>query len=211
MDPQKADAAAGVESLVDRIAGLSGDDAYADWLDDLLAMAEEAVERGEATPYLEGRLARIQRHVRTGGQSWAPSSSAGVRASMQGNVSEGTGPERALWAELESRGWLFDKNAKGLPGRPDVTFRHKRVAVFVNGCFWHRCPDCCPKPPGGRNSRFWAEKFAMNAERQAQAVRDLEGGGWIVAVIWECWVKADVKLCADIVGAALGKEAAGGG
>lgn len=68
--------------------------------------------------------------------------------------------------------------------RPDFVFRRERVAVFVDGCFWHGCPRHATRPMGNR--KFWDAKFARNKERDLKVTRALRRAGWTVVRIWEC-------------------------
>ena len=68
-------------------------------------------------------------------------------------------------------------------GKPDFTFRRERVAVFVDGCFWHGCPRHGTMPAGNR--AFWQAKLARNAERDRAVTRALRKAGWKVLRIWE--------------------------
>jgi DNA mismatch endonuclease (patch repair protein) len=70
-----------------------------------------------------------------------------------------------------------------LPGRPDFAFRKERVAVFVDGCFWHGCPKHFKRPKSSR--KFWDEKIARNKARDAKVGRELRKLGWKVLRIWE--------------------------
>jgi DNA mismatch endonuclease, patch repair protein len=74
---------------------------------------------------------------------------------------------------------------KKAPGRPDISFPGRKIAIFVNGCFWHRCPYCKPTIPKS-NSVFWNEKFEKNVERDNKKISELEKGGWKVVIVWEC-------------------------
>ena len=77
-------------------------------------------------------------------------------------------------------GWR--RHAK-LPGRPDFVFRAKRVAVFVDGCFWHGCPKHGRRP--GTNGEYWIPKLARNKARDRQTSQMLRKSGWIVIRFWE--------------------------
>lgn len=77
-------------------------------------------------------------------------------------------------------GWRRDL---ALPGRPDFAFRRERVAVFVDGCFWHGCPRHFKRPKSSR--KFWDEKIARNKARDAKVGRELRRLGWKVLRIWE--------------------------
>ena len=68
-------------------------------------------------------------------------------------------------------------------GKPDFAFRKKRLAVFVDGCFWHGCPRCYRRPESNR--KFWDTKIARNRERDRQVSRELRRLGWRVIRIWE--------------------------
>lgn len=82
-------------------------------------------------------------------------------------------------------GTRFVQNAADLPGRPDFVWRREKLAVFVHGCYWHHCPECDLRMPGGKNAALWAAKFARNQERHAQSTAALEAAGWLVLVVWE--------------------------
>ena len=69
-------------------------------------------------------------------------------------------------------------------GKPDFVFRRERVAVFVDGCFWHGCPRHATKP--ATRAEWWAAKLARNSERDRTVSRTLRASGWKVLRIWEC-------------------------
>jgi DNA mismatch endonuclease (patch repair protein) len=72
--------------------------------------------------------------------------------------------------------------------RPDITFVSKKVAIFVHGCYWHRCPKCnYPLPKN--NTAFWQAKFDRNTQRDARKAVDLRRLGWKVITVWECDLK----------------------
>ncbi|MBI5696792.1 MAG: very short patch repair endonuclease [Nitrospirae bacterium] len=77
-------------------------------------------------------------------------------------------------------GWRRHLN---LPGKPDFAFPKERVAVFVDGCFWHFCPRCTKIPR--RNEQYWIEKSERNKSRDRRASRILRKMGWSVIRIWE--------------------------
>lgn len=108
---------------------------------------------------------------------------------MQANRSKNTGPELVVRAALREAGLTgYRIHWKKAPGRPDVCFPGRRVAIFVHGCFWHRCPHCSPSRPK-TNPEFWQAKFARNRERDARDNALLVADGWTVIVIWECRLK----------------------
>ena len=76
--------------------------------------------------------------------------------------------------------------------RPDFVFRACRLAVFVDGCFWHGCPAHGGKPSGRR--AFWREKFAANRARDRRDTRNLRRAGWRVVRLWEHALRAKARL-----------------
>jgi len=120
-----------------------------------------------------------------------PPTSPSVSHSMRGNRPEDTGPERALRVLLQNAGLRgYRLHWKKAPGRPDVAYPGRKVAIFVNGCFWHRCPRCQPPVPKS-NSEFWVRKFQLNKERDQRKQTELERAGWTVLTVWECELKDD--------------------
>lgn len=96
--------------------------------------------------------------------------------------SRNTGPEVALRSALHRAGLRFALRS-GLPGSPDVAFVRQRVAVFVDGCFWHGCQRHYTRPVA--NASFWSQKLRRNVERDRRADADLALLGWSVVRIWE--------------------------
>ena len=70
-----------------------------------------------------------------------------------------------------------------LPGRPDFAFRRARVAVFIDGCFWHSCPRCSSAPK--QNKSYWGPKLERNRQRDRAVSNQLREAGWTVVRIWE--------------------------
>lgn len=74
------------------------------------------------------------------------------------------------------------------PGRPDIAFPRRKIAIFVHGCFWHRCPHC--KTPLPKSNRwYWTPKLNANVKRDARKVAELRKDKWKVVVVWECQLK----------------------
>lgn len=116
---------------------------------------------------------------------------AAIKKSMQGNTRANTKPEMLVRQRLRAAGLTgYRLQWKKAPGRPDIAFPGRKVAIFVNGCFWHRCPNCNPSMPK-RNVEFWEAKFRRNVERDARAQAELKELGWTSIVIWECELKKD--------------------
>lgn len=112
--------------------------------------------------------------------------SAAVSRSMRGNRGRDTKPELLLRGLLREAGYPgYRLHWKKAPGRPDIAYPGRRVAIFVNGCYWHRCPHCQPSSPKA-HTEFWERKFELNQERDARKQRELEAAGWTVFVVWEC-------------------------
>jgi DNA mismatch endonuclease (patch repair protein) len=94
-----------------------------------------------------------------------------------------TKPEIALRRELHARGLRFRKEYRALPGRPDVVFTRARLVVFVDGCFWHRCPEHATFPK--TNAAWWAAKLEANVARDRRQDQQLVDDGWTVVRVWE--------------------------
>src|SRR4051812_29974778 len=95
------------------------------------------------------------------------------------------------------RGWRC--HPRGIPGRPDIAFTRRRLAVFVDGAFWHGHPDYYR----GQSGPFWDKKIAKNRERDSRVDTDLEDAGWRVLRIWDFEVDRDVEACVGRVVDAL--------
>lgn len=120
-----------------------------------------------------------------------PPSSPAVTKSMKGNRGRDTAPELELRRLLRLAGFPgYRLHWKKAPGRPDVAYPGRRVAIFLHGCFWHRCPTCKPVLPKS-NLEYWGRKFELNQERDARKEAALVDAGWTVITIWECELKAD--------------------
>ena len=115
--------------------------------------------------------------------------SEATRHVMQANKSKNTKPELKVRAALRAAGLPgYRLHWKAAPGKPDICFPGRHVAIFVNGCFWHRCPHCGLTMPKS-NVEFWEAKFARNRARDARDNALLVSGGWTVITIWECRLK----------------------
>ena len=99
-----------------------------------------------------------------------------------------TSIERMVRSFLFAKGLRFRKNDKRYPGHPDVVLPKYRTIIFVNGCFWHRCPRCKLSMPKS-NVEYWSAKFAANQKRDRRVRAELEEAGWIVHTVWECELK----------------------
>ncbi|MGQ3039171.1 MAG: very short patch repair endonuclease [Brevundimonas sp.] len=101
-----------------------------------------------------------------------------------------TKPELAVRAILRTAGIGYRLGGQGLPGRPDIVMKGRRIAVFVHGCFWHGhdCPRGARKPRA--NADYWTSKIARNRTRDAASAAALAANGWRVITVWECAMKA---------------------
>jgi len=103
--------------------------------------------------------------------------------------SRDTFPERALRAALTRLGVRYRLHRKQLPGTPDIYISRVRLAIFVNGCFWHG-HDCLRGRSPATNVVFWTAKIDRNVERDADAVNRLRGLGIHSATVWQCEIGA---------------------
>lgn len=115
--------------------------------------------------------------------------SEATRHVMQANKSKDTKPELKVRAALREAGLPgYRLHWKAAVGKPDICYPGRKVAIFVNGCFWHRCPYCAlPEPKS--NVEFWNAKFARNRARDERDCAQLVAEGWTVLVVWECRLK----------------------
>ena len=130
--------------------------------------------------------------------SWA--SSPAVRRSMRSNRRRDTRPELEVRRLLHAKGLRYRvdyaPDRGHLRNRADVVFTRARVAVFVDGCYWHGCPEHHRMPRANRD--YWSAKVERNAERDRRVTAMLEGAGWTVLRFWEHEPAAEV---ADAVAA----------
>jgi DNA mismatch endonuclease (patch repair protein) len=106
---------------------------------------------------------------------------------MQRQPTRDTAPELALRRLLHAAGLRYRVDAGPLPGlrrRADIVFRQARVAVFVDGCFWHGCPDHGRRPTTS-NPRYWSEKVERNQTRDRDTDECLAAAGWAAMRVWE--------------------------
>ena len=106
---------------------------------------------------------------------------------MRANWRSDTKPELALRRALHKQGYRYRKDYRldlaGARVRPDIAFTARRVAVFVDGCFWHCCPDHGTQPAA--NTWYWEPKLARNVARDRAADLALAAAGWRVVRVWE--------------------------
>lgn len=130
-----------------------------------------------------------------------PTTDAATSARLSRQRNSGTTPELALRRELHRRGLRYFVDRAPIRGqrrRADLVFPRRRVAVYVDGCFWHRCPQHATYPK--RNAQWWAEKLAGNVARDRATDTALSDSGWRVVRVWE---HENAIAAADLVQAAL--------
>lgn len=111
-----------------------------------------------------------------------------------------TAPEMALRRALWAAGLRYRlKLNRQLPGKPDLVFAGVKVAIFVDGCFWHGCPQHGRLPKS--HEAYWAPKLARNLRRDAEVNAALEVMGWKVVRLWEHQIRADLAGCVARVAA----------
>lgn len=120
---------------------------------------------------------------------------------MSANKGRDTKPELILRKALRDIGLSgYRIHWNKIPGKPDIAFPGRKIAIFIHGCFWHRCPKCNLALPKS-HSDYWASKFKRNIERDKKYEKDLKKNGWQTIVLWECEVIKDaLALAARIKG-----------
>ena len=134
---------------------------------------------------------------------------AATRSRMMSAVKrKDTKPELALRTALRLRGLTgYRLHRKDVPGRPDLAWVGRRVAVFVDGAFWHGHPSAY-RP--GRSGLFWDTKIAGNIARDRRADAHLKAAGWAVVRLWDFEVERDPDACVARVADALAERSATG-
>ena len=114
-----------------------------------------------------------------------------------------TQPELLLRKSLWANGFRYRLKSK-LPGKPDIVFPIKRIAIFVDGCFWHGCPVHSQRP--ATNTRIWEEKLNNNIQRDEKVNRELAELGWVVLRFWEHEIKQELPAVTEKIAATLGAD-----
>ncbi len=105
--------------------------------------------------------------------------------------------------EIQFRKLLYSRGLKGyrisvrLPGKPDILYPKYRLAIFIDGCFWHKCPKCFSFP--ATNKKFWMKKINGNARRDRRVNSKLKDMGYVVIRFWEHELEQDIDSCAKKV------------
>jgi DNA mismatch endonuclease (patch repair protein) len=114
------------------------------------------------------------------------------KKNMSAISSKDTKPEIFIRNELHKRGYRYRKNAKDLPGKPDIVLPKYKAVIFVNGCFWHKHECHLFRLPSTR-TEWWAKKLEATRLRDKSNIEVLNLDGWKVLVIWECAIKGKYK------------------
>lgn len=123
------------------------------------------------------------------------------RKIMQSVRQRDTAPEMRLRRALWRVGIRYRVNRRIANVRPDLCFPRQKVAVHVDGCFWHGCPRHYTRPRN--NAEFWAAKLRDNQERDRRQTRRLEEAGWRVLRFWTCEINENVDGVVDVIRSAL--------
>lgn len=117
---------------------------------------------------------------------------------MSGIRGKDTKPELAVRSSLHRHGFRFRLHKDDLPGKPDLVLRRYRLAIFVNGCFWHRHQGCFYATSPASRKQFWSEKLEANRQRDLLNRERLLEKGWRVLIIWECGLKHEADRFSEI-------------
>lgn len=116
-----------------------------------------------------------------------------ISKTMSSNKYAGTRPEILVGKILRDLGFSgYRKNWKKAPGKPDICFPKRRIAIFVHGCFWHHCPKCMHRWPKN-NQKYWKMKITKNIKRDKDNLKELNCKGWKTLVLWGCELKKNEK------------------
>jgi DNA mismatch endonuclease (patch repair protein) len=108
--------------------------------------------------------------------------------------SRDTLPEKIVRKVLTNLGVRYRLHSKQLPGKPDIVIKKDKLAIFINGCFWHQHKGCKRKtmPKGNRN--YWKPKLERNVAKQKADIKALRKDNWKVGIVWECETRDGDKL-----------------
>ena len=135
----------------------------------------------------------------------ADSISTARRSEIMSHIkSKDTSIELLVRRKLFSMGYRYRVNYKALPGKPDIVFTKKKVAIFIHGCYWHG-HDCGSRyaHSSQSNREYWGPKIERTKQRDLDHIKKLEIDGWKVIVIWECQIKQDFDCTLDMIVEAL--------
>ncbi|MDG6250408.1 very short patch repair endonuclease [Methanocalculus sp.] len=125
------------------------------------------------------------------------------KLNMSRNRGKNTSPEILFRKKLCARGFRGYRIHTSLPGKPDIVFIRQKLAIFIDGCFWHKCPLHFKEPETRKD--FWMNKINSNVERDKMVNGELEKIGYTVIRIWEHEIKQDSDKALERVASCLNK------
>jgi len=111
--------------------------------------------------------------------------------------SKNTRPEMTIRKILWSHGKRYRVHDKTVFGTPDISHKGKKLAIFIDGCFWHACKKCYSEPK--TNPIFWRKKITQNKKRRVKVRRTLKKAGWTVLEFWEHEIKNNPKKVTNMI------------
>jgi DNA mismatch endonuclease (patch repair protein) len=121
-----------------------------------------------------------------GKDKFSPAERSTIMAAVR---SSNTTPERVVRSTLHRLGYRYRLHDARLPGKPDLSFPSRRIALFVHGCFWHRHQNCKRAATPSARQDYWLAKFERNVRRDSENRFKIEELGWTVLVVWECQLR----------------------
>lgn len=114
--------------------------------------------------------------------------------------SKDTSIELLVRRKLFSMGYRYRVNYKALPGKPDIVFTKKKVAIFIHGCYWHG-HDCGSRyaHSSQSNKMYWGTKIERTKQRDEKLIQALEADGWTVVVLWECQIRQSFDQTVEFI------------
>lgn len=117
------------------------------------------------------------------------------RKNMSAIKSTHTKMENKICYALWNRGLRFRKNVKTLPGKPDIAIKKYKIVIFLDSCFWHKCPEHFKQPKS--HVEYWKPKIDRNVNRDKEINKFYLGNNWYLMRIWEHEIKKDFDNTVD--------------
>jgi len=121
------------------------------------------------------------------------------RRNMQANKARDTSTETMLAKALWVKGYRYRKNDKTVLGKPDITFKKLKIAVFADGEFWHGKDWEIKRTKISQNKSYWIKKIERNIERDQQTKESLKAKGWTVLRFWHGQIKKNLDQCIETI------------
>lgn len=119
------------------------------------------------------------------------------KKNMRNIRSSDTKLEKYIRSALHNKGFRFRKNVKNLIGKPDIVFSKKKIVIFIDSCFWHKCRYHYIQPKS--NLKYWLQKIERNVSRAKEVNELLKKNGWKVIRIWEHSIIKDKNKCINSI------------